>query len=411
MYTILSEEYPQEEDVSAILSYMFKKDIPEITYDVRSSADGNWLWKFGITGFEDIEVGFMKGSGSVCDYIVLKDDQPHLFVEATQTTETESRNTAFGQRATKFIVAREYYPDVPFIYIYSQRHSFNTPSAQFCARLYRTHNVPIFFREDCKTNLIEEFQPFETVEQIIDSLNSIPKKKGNVPLTLKVGEMGEYEINARLSKGLRTEVASDPNIGMVSLISSTLKKLCDDVRIKVTGHGVTKMCRTDNKFMIANRGVDLYLDGLYTSTKNVELKGEYFKPLANTISEKCSTILFHILAKTCGFEVIFHNHAGSARSKLLTSNGLVSVPKKTTIPDLVLRSLTDNTIYIIEGKVQRGYKQGKKQLAALNEFEELLVRHYKGHVIDKGVCLSVDNIAIQYDSDVLFVLDSTGNYS
>ena len=405
MYSILSEEYPQEEDVSAILSYIFKKRINDIEYTV---PDGNWNWKFGINGFENVEVGFMSGTGSVCDYIILKDGSPHLFVEATQTTESESRNTSFGQRATKFFVAKEYYPDIPFVYLYSQPLTFGTRSSIFCARLYKTHGIPVLYRGNCELDLIGEFEPFATDDEVMQELNSIPKRLNNTSLTLQKRGV-EYNLSARLSKGANTDISSDPNIGMVTLISQTLKKLsATDVKVVVTNHGVHKSCSPGHKFMIANRNMNLHLEGFDISTRLSDLKDSYFKQLTHVVSEKCSTILFHVLAKSSGFEVLFHNHAGSARSKLVTSEGLVSVPKKVTIPDLVLKY--DDTIYMVEGKVQSGYTQGLKQLDNLDDFVLFLTKYYPNCRFDKGLCLSVNGNTFQHD-DVLFWLNSDGSYA
>jgi len=405
MYSILSEEYPQEEDVSAILSYIFKKRINDIEYTV---PDGNWNWKFGINGFENVEVGFMSGTGSVCDYIILKDGSPHLFVEATQTTESESRNTSFGQRATKFFVAKEYYPDIPFVYLYSQPLTFRTRSSIFCARLYKTHGIPVLYRGNCELDLIGEFEPFATDDEVMRELNSIPKRLNNTSLTLQKRGV-EYNLSARLSKGANTDISSDPNIGMVTLISQTLKKLsATDVKVVVTNHGVHKSCSPGHKFMIANRNMNLHLEGFDISTRLSDLKDSYFKQLTHVVSEKCSTILFHVLAKSSGFEVLFHNHAGSARSKLVTSEGLVSVPKKVTIPDLVLKY--DDTIYMVEGKVQSGYTQGLKQLDNLDDFVLFLTKYYPNCRFDKGLCLSVNGNTFQHD-DVLFWLNSDGSYA
>lgn len=406
MYSILSEEYPQEEDVSAILSYIFKKRITDVVYNV---PDGNWNWKFGINGFEDVEVGFMRGTGSVCDYIILRDGSPYLFVEATQTTESESRNTSFGQRATKFFVAKEYYPHVPFVYLYSQPLTFETRSSKFCARLYKTHDIHVLYRGNCELDLIREFEPFASDEELIEELNSIPKRAHNTSLTLQKEGM-EYSLSARLSKGANTDISSDPSIGMVTLISQTLKKLSTttDIRVVVKNHGVCKSCSPGHKFMIANRNMNLQLEGFDISTRLSDLKDSYFERLSHVVSEKCSTILFHVLAKSSGYEVLFHNHAGSARSKLVTSEGLVSVPKKVTIPDLVLKY--DDTIYMVEGKVQSGYTQGVKQLDNLDEFVSFLGKYYKDCRFDKGLCLSVNGTTFQRDG-VLFWLNADGSYA
>ena len=405
MYSILSEEYPQEEDVSAILSYIFKTRITNINYSV---PDGDWTWKFCIDGFENVELGFMSGTGSVCDYIVLKDGSPYLFVEATQTTESESRNTSFGQRATKFFVAREYYPNVPFVYLYSQPLTFKTCSSKFCARLYKTHGIPVLYRDDYEVNLIDDFEPFRSADEVMEELNSIPKRPNNISLTLEKTTNG-YSLSARLSKGKITDISSDPNIGMVTLISQTLNKLSSsDMDIVIKNHGIQKLCSPNHKFMIANRNINLSLEGFDMSTRLTTLKDSYFKTLTHIVSEKCSTILFHVLAKSYGFEVLFHNHAGSARSKLITSMGPVSVPKNVTIPDLVLKY--GDVIYMVEGKVQSAYKQGLKQLNNLNEFVNFLERYYKNHTFDKGLCLSVDSNTFQRE-DVLFWLKTDGTYA
>jgi hypothetical protein len=409
MITILTEEYPQEEDVACILSYIFKKRVHKVVYDVPFDDDGMWTWVLNIRGFENVSIEFIKPGGSMCDYIILENDTPILLVEATQTTESESRNTCFGQRATKLVVGRQYYPGIPFMFMYSQRPTFRTDTAKLHSRLYKTHDAILRFRDEPFTDMLEDIEPFKNVHELLFQVNTIKKKPGNTHLLIYQKSFDEFDINARLSKGDNCQISSDPNIGIVSLLAYTIHRIIPACKIIVTSHGVTKLCGSSHKFMMANRQVDLRLSGHeHVTTLGTHLSGSYYKKLSGSVSEKVSTILFHVLASTSGFDVLFHNHAGGARSKFSTREGDVSIPKEMNIPDLVLKM--DDEIYIIEGKSgDQGYKKAEEQLKGLDEFEKVMQNAYPNAIIERCICLSVKNLeTVERTPYLVFALDAKG---
>lgn len=411
MISILTEEYPQEEDVACILSHIFKKRIDKVVYDVPFDDESRFMWVLHVRGFEDVSIEFIKPGGSMCDYIVLENGVPILLVEATQTTEYESRNTCFGQRATKLIVARQYYPDIPFIFMYSQRPSFKTNTAKLHARLYKTHSASVIYRDEPFTDILADVEPFGAVDELLVCVNSIKKKPGNTPLLIYQTSFDTFDINALLSKGGIRQICNDPNIGIVSLLASTIQRMIPKCKIRVTSHRVEQMCSSSHKFMMANRQVDLHLDGFGdVTTLGTPLSGSYYKKLAGTVSEKVATILFHVLTGTNGFDVLFHNHAGGARSKFSIPGGHVSIPKEMKIPDLVLKM--DDEIYIIEGKSgDQGYKKAEAQLKGLDAFEKFVQDAYPEATIERCVCLSVKNIeTVERTPYLVFALDAKGNF-
>lgn len=410
MITILTEEYPQEKDVACILSHIFKKRVENVVYDVPFDDGGMWTWVLNVRGFENVSIEFIKPGGSMCDYIVMRDGKPFLLVEATQTTESESRNTCFGQRATKLVVARQYYPDIPFIFMYSQRPTFATDTARLHSRLYKTNGATVIYRDNPFTDIMGDVQPFETVNELIFRVNSIKKKAGNVPLLIYQTDFDTFTINALLSKGVTRQVCNDPNIGIVSLLASTIHRLIPSCKIWVTSHGVEKMCSPSHKFMMANRKLDLRLKGFdHVTTLGTQLNGSYYKKLRGTVSEKLSTILLHVLAYTNGVDILFHNHAGGARSKFLSQESNISIPKEMNIPDLVLKM--NEEIYIIEGKSgDSGYKKAINQLKSLDDFENVVKSAYPNAVIERCVCLSVKNLdEVERTPQLAFALDSNGS--
>jgi hypothetical protein len=410
MITILTEEYPQEEDVACILSHIFKKRVEKVVYDVPFDDEGMWTWVLNIRGFENVSIEFIKPGGSMCDYIVLENGTPILLIEATQTTESESRNTCFGQRATKLVVARQYYPNIPFIFMYSQRPTFGTDTAHLHSRLYKTNGASVIYRGEPFTDILGDVEPFMTVDELIFRVNSIRKKAGNIPLLIYQTGFDTFDINALLSKGATRQICNDPNIGIVSLLASTIHHMIPSCKIRITSHGVEKMCSSSHKFMMANRQMDLRLSGFdHVTTFGTPLSGSYYKKLMGTVSEKLSTILFHVLAYTNGFDVLFHNHAGGARSKFSARGGYVSIPKEMNIPDLVLKM--NEEIYIIEGKSgEHGYKKAEEQLKGLDEFEKVIQDAYPNAVIERCVCISVKNLeTVERTPYLAFALDAKGN--
>ena len=410
MFTILTEEYPQEEDVACILSRIFKKHIENVSYDVPFDDEGLWTWVLNVRGFEDVSIEFIKPGGSMCDYIVLRDGEPFLLVEATQTTESESRNTCFGQRATKLVVARQYYPNVPFVFMYSQRPTFGTDTALLHSRLYKTNGAMVIYRNEPFTDMLRDVKPFDTVNELIFNVNSIKKKAGNVPLLIYQMAFDTFTINALLSKGATRQICNDPNIGIVSLLASTIHLLIPSCKIRITSHGVEKICSSSHKFMMANRQMDLRLDGFdHVTTLGTPLRCSYYKKLRGTVSEKLSTILLHVLAYTNGIEILFHNHAGGARSKFSDKETTISIPKEMNIPDLVLKM--NDEIYIIEGKSgNHGYKKAEEQLKGLDDFEKVVQSAYPNAVIERCICLSVKNLKmVERTPQLAFALDEKGN--
>jgi len=410
MITILTEEYPQEEDVAWILTHLRGSIVDTVRYEHCLDDEGLWSFKLGLKCIPDVFIEFIAPGGSMCDYIVLENGAPILLVEATQTTESESRNSCLGQRVTKFVVARKYYPNVPFVFLYSQRPSYNTDTAMLHAKIYKTHGIPVYYRDEPFDDMLQDIEAFDNVNELIYKVNYMRKKKGNVPI--QIFQTGEFTffINARLSKGSGRHISHDPNIGIVSILAATIKSFVSNCRITVTSHGVDRLCRPDHKFMIANRDVNLTLEGFeYMTTLCTPLKGSYYRKLHGTTSEKLATILLHELAYTTnGSSILFHNHAGGARSKFKTPEHNISVPKKMSIPDLVIKM--NHKIYIIEGKYgYAGYDAAVKQLGGLEDFENLIKEHYPESIIEKGVCLSVPELEkIKRTPILFFAIDKKG---
>lgn len=161
---------------------------------------------------------------------------------------------------------------------------------------------------------------------------------------------------------------------------------------------------------MANRKLDLRLKGFdHVTTLGTQLNGSYYKKLRGTVSEKLSTILLHVLAYTNGVDILFHNHAGGARSKFLSQESNISIPKEMNIPDLVLKM--NEEIYIIEGKSgDSGYKKAINQLKSLDDFENVVKSAYPNAVIERCVCLSVKNLdEVERTPQLAFALDSNGS--
>ena len=113
---------------------------------------------------------------------------------------------------------------------------------------------------------------------------------------------------------------------------------------------------------------------------------------------------------------IYHNHSGSARSYFIGESGEeYQVPKKITIPDVVMVNNNTKCIQICEGKIYKDYLLGIKQLDNLTKLIEYITQYYKDYTIERGLCLYLPSITVaktmQTKYKIFFALDSSGMFT
>ena len=125
---ILTEERPKKEVIETILQlYLKNKKISAFIDNIRIIPiikKKKFTFVYEITGIKSsklpkILLKIVSGNSSFVDYLVFETSKeptpkgkPIYVIEETKTDDKESRNTGIYQRATKFVYADFYYPNV-----------------------------------------------------------------------------------------------------------------------------------------------------------------------------------------------------------------------------------------------------------------------------------------------------------
>lgn len=401
---ILTEERPKTNVLEVILSYFAKdrkcgylggtlKIIPLL------NKGGNFTFTYQVVGFvcnrvEKMYVKIVSGTSSFTDFLIYYqeklptyEDTPLYAIEETKTDDKESRNTGVYQRCTKFVYIRHFYPKTKLLMLYAlqvEQKERPTETYIFGTRLLMTYGVEILGKRLDK----RVFKSFSNLDEMIDFKNKMrrPKVPTNVPILIKK-RSDQIEISGRLIKN--NQLAHDPNIGALTIISAVLRTLGWQKKIVITSHGlIQSQVGTNNKFVqIANR-LKISLQGI--NMPKSELPDNYWH--YDDKGEKLATIFIHIVVEnfTEGYS-IFENHAGCEKGYFQTSKGeRIPLAKYTdkeeykkgdktkivSIPDLVLLDKKETEIISIEGKKYEYLKKGIEQLKGYKAFEDLYLRKY-----------------------------------
>lgn len=398
---ILTEERPKREVIAQIL-YKFAKDneiacfIDTIRILPILNEDRRFTFLYEVIGFHSNKINkvFLKivsGYSSFVDFLVFYRDKeptecdiPLYAIEETKTDESESRNTGVYQRASKFVYIDYYYPNIRKIMLYNlkvKQKPKPTDTYIFGTRCLLTLGVEILGKSlDSKI-----FKPFSSVDELINFKNSMRgAPSGNVPILIHKQD-NLIEISGRLIKS--NSLAHDPNIGALSLISATLRKLGWKGRIVITNHGLNQRHLTPhNKFIRIANMLNIEIEGL--KVPKAVRDRSYWK--YESESEKLGTIFIHIAVENfTNGAAIFENHAGCEKGYFITKDGK-PIPlekyadrdaykkgdkgKIISIPDLILIDFGRCEIINIEGKK---YEFKHKAIEELNNFEEIEQRYIK----------------------------------
>ncbi|MDR1026335.1 MAG: hypothetical protein LBL47_02945 [Lactobacillus sp.] len=360
--------------------------------------DSKFSFTYELIGFKCNKVGkiFIKtvsGYSSFVDFLVFFQDKeptvkdkPVYAIEETKTDDSESRNTGVYQRCSKFVFLNYYYPEVKMIMLYNlQIKQKETPTQTniFGTRMLITLGVEILGKElDRKV-----FTPFSSIKELIDfkkSMRAAPK--GNVPIEIAQTSAG-IEVSGRLIKS--DNLSHDPNIGALSLISATLRKLGWKKDVIITKHGLLQKHLTgSNKFILIANRLNLSLKGL--KLPKAAPNSDYWR--YDLEGEKLGTIFIHIVVEsfTKGYS-IFENHAGSEKGYFITAKGehipLAKYADKAKykvgdkskiihIPDLILIDFGRSEVINVEGKKYQFRKAGIAELKNYGFIEKNYIKKY-----------------------------------
>lgn len=417
---LLTEERPKRSVVLTILERVckelnFKGTETNLKIVPVMSADGKFKFSYRVIGFEADEIKEIfilpvSGYSSFVDYIAFyqddcpkdKTDKPVFLIEETKTDDKESRNTGVYQRCSKFVFTEFFYPGVQKIMLYSLQVAQKekpTLTYIFGTKMLRTLGVEIMGKKLDQAL----YQPFTSIEEMMDLKNSMPAPGNGVPVRFTRKENTIY-ISAKLEKS--GTLAHDPNIGMVAIMSSCLRHLGWKGRIIITKHGLPgqRSIGNKNKFNFIAHQLKIELDGI--TLPEAILPEEYWKK--ETEKEKTGTIFAHVIAENLvDGMLVYENHGGGERgyfTEYSSGEGLpVVVPKysdrakykagdKTAIiyiPDLVLFDKAQKEVINIEGKTYKNRQKGVVELNNFDYFEaEYVTKYYKDASITRSLILA-----------------------
>ncbi|MCL2371702.1 hypothetical protein FWC63_03105 [Candidatus Saccharibacteria bacterium] len=437
---ILTEERPKKEVLKTILlKFVQDNGISGFIDNLRVLPvleKGKFTFTYELVGFRCNKVNkvFIKtvsGSSSFVDFLVFYQakepdpttDKPDYAIEETKTDDQESRNTGVYQRCSKFVYINSFFPRTRKIMLYNLQIGQKerpTETNIFGTRMLLTIGVEILGKKlDGKI-----FKPFSSIEELIASKESMRKApSGNVPIEIK-REGNIIFVSGRLVKSDR--LAHDPNIGALSAISDTLRKLGWKGEIVMTRHGLgQKHLESNNKFILIASQIGIKLDGL--TMPKAKPHAQYWR--YDTEGEKIGTIFIHLVVESFTEAYsIYENHAGSERGYFVTSSGeCVTVDKYTdrvayksgekdkiiNLPDLTILDVSRKEIVNIEGEMYKNRLKGIEQISLFDAFENLYIKkQYPGlHVVRTVVLYGGHSEAemLAIEIEIGFILSRDGD--
>lgn len=434
---ILTEERPKKESLEQILK-LFARDqrigfvggdlrvIPLFDTDTKSFSFTYELIGFSSPRVNKIYIKTISGYSSFVDYLVYYQDElpkptdtPLYAIEETKTDDKESRNTGVYQRCSKFVYIKRYYPETKLVMLYSlqiPQKEKPTKTYIFGTRLLLTLGVTIIGKElDAAV-----FKPFENIKELIECKASMGRPNStNTPILITQEEECLY-ISGKLVKS--GNLAHDPNIGALSIISAVLRLLGWSGEIVITQHGLRQQQVGDrNKFVQVCKLLGVELHGL--ALPETIFPEEYW--YYDTKGEKLATIFLHLVVEAFseGYS-IFENHAGCEKSYFVSSKGeCIALSKYSdreqykagdkskiiNIPDLVLLDIKDQEVITIEGKKYENRFEGIQELSLYDDFEKrYLDQYYKGYTPIRSVVLYGGEEQSLIEVEVGFLLNKRG---
>ena len=406
---ILTEERPKTSVIKQIIN-LYAHDFGGTILETKNIKivpeidNGIFKFSYNVTGISLENIGkililTVSGSSSFFDFLVFKqEDRPGtgstdnllMAIEETKTSDDESRNTGVYQRASKFVFIDAYTHDAKLYMLYNDElecREDKEPSdtSKFGTDMLLTLGVDIIGKD-----ISRWFKPFTRLEELIEYKSKMRKPPaGNVPIEI-TPYSDRIEISGRLAKPADAgNIAHDPNIGALSIISKTIRYLGWNKRIVITKHAVSQSYvnrSTGNKFLYLCKILNVELQGI--SIPEQTLPSDYWH--YETKSEKVASILLHILAENYNERGIYENHAGCERGYFKTlDNKLITLPKKDIhgvnlyIPDLVLHDPKAKTIILIEGKKLSTLQNGVEEI---EDYDSIENEYIKPNYSDCSIC-------------------------
>lgn len=422
---IRTEERPKKSTLATIFNTFCNTHLTENDidiYPILHNGNFTFTYKLLIPGFDRVSLELVSGTSSFIDYLIIEvDDLGNerliAMIEETKTDDSESRNTGIYQRASKFIYANLFYPFIPKYMLYISENDNNripSETAQFGTKLLKTIGVQIIGKNDYYNSLL----PFKSIDEIINFKNNMRRPPvGNTPILITRDlTSGSYSISGILSKPKEEgNIAHDPNIGALTLISAGIRKFDPYSPIYITHHCVSQSYIENtygNKFLYIASYLNIILSNLIYNPQNFNIASNYY--YNERSSEKITTIFLHIVLERIGAKLIYENHAGCERGYFHTNNGIeIALPKKVNsqqlyIPDLIMQ-LPTGKVLIIEGKKLSTLYNGINELKNYNLIENYYIKpDYNNPIIERWVTTFGGNLNQIPHEKVLIHINSDG---
>lgn len=439
---ILTEERPKIEVIQTIVSKSSKLkkldinfDHLIITPDIKNKIFSHFyhVKLFTSSKIDNIFIKTVSGESSFVDYLVfLQNQEPDpkkilsnciYAIEETKTSTEESRNTAMGQRSTKFNFLNYFfntyqYSYKPVMYFSHSQPAVDNDSVTFVNRMLLHLNCGIeFWGKNLK-----KLKKFKNLDEFIKEKNRIAdtnNRNNDTPIHITKSPKS-IKISALLANPNKSNekytgrIGHDPNMGQVPLFANTLRSLGWNGKIEVTNHQV-KQDKVEkmkgNKFSFLAGYLNYELEGITFNQNSLVMPNNYWN--YDKESEKVASILAQVILESKGMETIFDNHGGCEKSYFigLNKNGIkeeIPISKTYTnnggkIPDLVVKDDKNKKIYMYEGKKIEAIKAGLEEIKGFDKFEtDYLKPHYPDYSYDRG--LIINGGTISKETEIKFQL-------
>ena len=434
---LLTEERPKPSVILQIIETYCKDFNDEITVNNKIKIKpiiNNGIFQFlylveGLATKESdhIYIKTVSGSSSFFDFLLFKQKEapieggketPLMAIEETKTSDDESRNTGVYQRGSKFVFIHQYYIDTKLYMLYNDELEAREDKRPSDTSIFGTNILLTLGATIVGKDTTRWFKPFKSLDELIDFKAKMRRPPaGNTPILI-TKYTDRIEISGRLSNPAEKEnIAHDPNIGALSMISACIRKLGWDKKIVVTLHGVSQSyvdrSGAGNKFVYICKLLDISLDNI-TLPIAVETPERYWHYEIN--SEKMADILLHVQVMYYDIKCVYENHAGCERGYFRSkTNELIVLPKRDShgnilsLPDVVLYDDASNETLVVEGKKLSTLNQG---LSELNNYDSIENEHikpnYPGTRIQRGLSIFGGECKKLPHEKVLFYLADNG---
>ena len=445
---ILTEERPKKEVIKKIIdksNIIQNLNIVIKNFKINPIIENNkFLHIFKISDvksdqIKNIYIRLISSKSSFVDFLVFKQkNEPNpeqilknciFAIEETKTNSYDSRNTAMGQRSSKFNTLNYYIQKYkvetkPIMFFSHEQADEDHKSVNFINRSLYHLECGIEFWGKNSSN----FKKFETLDEFIKIKNQIADtntRKNDTPIRI-TKEKDKIKISALLAnpnksnKNYTGRIGHDPNMGQIPLIAKVIRSLGWTKKIIITNHQILQNRIGVNKFVNLANFINFELENLELPKSKFNF--DYWEYEKN--KEKVATILAQVILENNNLVTIFDNHGGCEKSYFYNKqNKEIKIDKKFSadggkIPDIVMRDDKNKIIYQFEGKKFDSINKGIEEIKHFDLFEKRFLReHYPEYkykrslIINGGEKNNFDKIDFQIDRNNYLIFKDKVNFS